>query len=190
MSIHSAAIEEVLHKTFGFSEFLPGQQAVVSDILSGKSVVTVRPTGAGKSLCYQLPALLMPGMTIVVCPLIALMNEQVDYLNSIGVSAAYLNSSQSAKTRRDVEHAIAQRQIKILYVAPERFGSSRFRRLIEQQEISLLAIDEAHCISEWGHDFRPDYRQLRFVKNALTLGRWSHVQQRQPPQLLMTLPHR
>ena len=167
MTDRSSAIHKALKQSFGFSDFLSGQQKVIEDVLAGKSVIAIRPTGAGKSLCYQLPAVLMPGMTLVVCPLIALMNEQVAYLNSVGIAAAYLNSSQSNATKQTIERQISAGRIKILYVAPERFGSAKFRRLMEQQKVSLLAIDEAHCISEWGHDFRPDYRQLRFVKNVL-----------------------
>lgn len=163
----SCPISETLESHFGFRAFLPGQKAIIEDIVSKKSVIIVRPTGAGKSLCFQLPSLLMPGLSLVVSPLIALMNEQVEALCELGISAAFLNSGQSRSRQREVEAKINDDDLQILYVAPERFASQRFRTLIKAKTISILAIDEAHCISEWGHDFRPEYRQLKAAIDTL-----------------------
>ncbi|MEM6910555.1 MAG: ATP-dependent DNA helicase RecQ [Verrucomicrobiota bacterium] len=153
-----------LQEHFGFSAFREGQQEVVSLLLEGHSVLAILPTGGGKSLCYQLPALLLPGLTVVVSPLLALMKDQVDGLQARGIPAARLDSSLSPEEVMAVWQALEEGGLRLLYVAPERLGNASFRERLAGKHVSLLAIDEAHCVSEWGHNFRPDY---------LKLGRWA-----------------
>lgn len=159
---------EVLRKTFGFSGFRDGQQPVVDKLLAGRSVVAVFPTGAGKSLCYQLPALVLPGLTLVVSPLIALMKDQIDFLTKRGIAAARYDSSLTLEESRAVTRQLRDRTLRLLYVSPERLADERFRAMLAAQKIVLLAIDEAHCISEWGHNFRPEY--LKLAQAARELG--------------------
>ena len=154
----------VLRTRFGFDAFRPLQAEAVDNVLSGNDGLVLMPTGGGKSICYQLPALLFEGITLVVSPLIALMKDQVDALNANGIPAAFINSSQSAVETRDVQTQARRGQIKLLYVAPERLALSQFRNFLHGVNLSLIAIDEAHCISEWGHEFRPDYRNLRQLR--------------------------
>jgi len=165
------AVTATLERHFGFKDFRPGQREVVDAILGGRPVVAVMPTGAGKSLCYQLPALLLDGVTIVVSPLIALMKDQVDSLRERGVAAAFVNSSLDAAEQRRVLDDAAHGRIKLLYVAPERFRFQGAWAAIQRLPISLFAIDEAHCISHWGHDFRPDYQTLGRVAKDLGVPR-------------------
>lgn len=158
---------QALQQHFGFDAFQPGQQAVVEHLLEGRSAAAVFPTGGGKSLCYQLPALLLPGVTLVVSPLIALMKDQIDALARRGIRAQRLDSSLDAEAYRDTMAALRSGELRLLYVAPERFNNERFRAAIAGLRIVLFAVDEAHCISEWGHNFRPDYLKLAGIAERL-----------------------
>jgi ATP-dependent DNA helicase RecQ len=162
-----AVAEDVLHKTFGFSAFRPGQAEIVEAVLGGRDVLAVMPTGSGKSLCYQLPALARGGLTIVVSPLIALMRNQVAQLRGYGVAAAALNSANDAFENRTVRDALERGELRLLYVAPERLLKAETLDLLKRVQVTMLAVDEAHCISQWGHDFRPEYAALRTVQEAL-----------------------
>ena len=163
--------QRLLLDTFGFPQFRPGQGRVIATLLEGRSALAVFPTGAGKSLCYQLPALLLDGLTIVVSPLIALMKDQVDALVKRGVPAARLDSSLSPAEARNVFTNLRAGRLKLLYVAPERLVGGRLVNTLSNLTIALLAIDEAHCISEWGHNFRPEYLKLADLAQRLRAGR-------------------
>ena len=162
-----AEVQDVLRAVFGFEELRPGQDAIVGAIMSGQDSLAIMPTGGGKSLCYQLPALCREGLTVVVSPLIALMKDQVDALQARGVPAAAVNSSLGADEYRQVMGALRSGELRIIYVAPERFGQEGFMNLLRSLQVGLLAIDEAHCLSQWGHDFRPDYLRLGRVRQEL-----------------------
>ncbi len=162
---------EVLKETFQYPAFRNGQLEVIEHLLNGRSAAAVFPTGGGKSICYQLPALMLDGLTLVVSPLIALMKDQIDALTARGVNAQRLDSSLTAEEYRQVMEDIRSGSLKILYVAPERFNNERFRASLANIRISLFAIDEAHCISEWGHNFRPDYLKLANYARSLKAER-------------------
>jgi len=155
---------EQLKAYFGFDRFLPLQEEIITKVLAKRDTLVLMPTGGGKSLCYQLPALRLKGLTLVVSPLIALMKDQVDGLGANGVPAGLLNSTLAAQEANQVQDQARQGKIKILYVAPERLALPGFQRFLQSLDVSLIAIDEAHCISEWGHDFRPDYRNLKSLR--------------------------
>ncbi|MBD3182577.1 DNA helicase RecQ [Candidatus Poribacteria bacterium] len=157
---------EILKKYWGYDNFLPLQKEAIECVLNNRDSVVVLPTGGGKSLCFQSPAMCMEGMAVVVSPLISLMKDQVDTLNNCGVPAAFINSSLSVEEKRVVANAVFQGRIKLLYVAPERLILDSFMTFLKQVQISFFAIDEAHCISMWGHDFRPEYRKLSILKSA------------------------
>jgi ATP-dependent DNA helicase RecQ len=161
---------ELLRRVFGYPGFRGEQAAVVDHVVAGNDCLVLMPTGAGKSLCYQVPALLRPGTGIIVSPLIALMQDQVEALEQLGVRAAFLNSSLSSEAASAVEQRLLAGELDMLYVAPERLLTDRFLRLLERSQIALFAIDEAHCVSQWGHDFRPEYRELNLLHE-----RWPQV---------------
>ena len=159
--------EEALKKYFGYDSFREGQELLVDSVLQGRDVLGVMPTGAGKSICYQIPALLMPGITLVVSPLISLMKDQVSSLNQAGIHAAFLNSSLTAGQYRTALKYTLEGRYKIIYVAPERLLTEEFLVISRQLNISMLSVDEAHCISQWGQDFRPSYLKILDFVNQL-----------------------
>ena len=163
----SANASALLHSVFGFSEFRPGQGEIVSAVLAGENVLAVMPTGSGKSLCYQLPAIARPGVTLVVSPLIALMRDQVRALTAVGVAAGSLNSSNEWAENTRVMGLLRRGELRLLYVAPERLARPDTIEMLAESNVSMMAIDEAHCVSQWGHDFRPDYLNLGNVARQI-----------------------
>ncbi|UUC40392.1 DNA helicase RecQ [Clostridioides difficile] len=157
---------EILSKYYGYTSFRKGQESIINSILNEKDVLAIMPTGGGKSICYQIPALILDGMTIVISPLISLMKDQVDALKAMGISAAFINSSLSSKEFNEILNNIRKNNYKILYIAPERLDAQEFLELINNNNVSQVAIDEAHCVSQWGHDFRLSYRRISdFIKS-------------------------
>ena len=166
----SDAAAEVLHRVYGYDSFRGQQQEIIEHVCAGGNAVALMPTGSGKSLCYQIPALVREGTGVVISPLIALMQDQVDALNMLGVKAGFLNSTQDPDSRRGVEYAFMDGKLDLLYLAPERLRTDSTLRLLDRGAISLFAIDEAHCVAQWGHDFRPDYLGLSVLHE-----RWPQV---------------
>src|SRR5437588_141153 len=195
------AIERALKEQFGHDTFRPGQRHIIEHILVGRDAFVLMPTGGGKSLTYQLPAILLPGLTIVISPLIALLHDQVDRLRANGIAATFINSSLSPTERMEREQAALNGRVQLLYVAPERLVTGNFLAMLDEVEqrvgLSLVAVDEAHCVSEWGHDFRPEYRQLGVVRTrypqvpmmALTATATERVRGDILTQLRLSDPH-
>ncbi len=159
---------ETLKTYFGYDQFRPLQEEIIDSVMKKQDTVVLMPTGGGKSLCYQLPALLLPGITVVISPLIALMKDQVDGLVANGIAAGFLNSTLTLEASNTILQKVRHGEIKILYVSPERLAQTGFRQFLTQIQIDLFAVDEAHCISDWGHDFRPEYRNLRVLRQQFS----------------------
>ncbi|MGD0559202.1 MAG: RecQ family ATP-dependent DNA helicase, partial [Streptosporangiaceae bacterium] len=162
--------QRILHKVFGYESFRGQQEDIIRHVCDGGDALVLMPTGGGKSLCYQIPALVREGTGVVISPLIALMQDQVDALRQLGVNAGYLNSTQDLEQRREVERSFVMGELDLLYLAPERLRTDSTARLLDRGKISVFAIDEAHCVSQWGHDFRPDYLELSVLHE-----RWPDV---------------
>ncbi|MGR3364131.1 MAG: RecQ family ATP-dependent DNA helicase, partial [Maritimibacter harenae] len=158
---------DLLKSVFGFDAFRPGQEEIVNAVTAGEDTLAIMPTGGGKSLCFQLPALLRDGVTVVISPLIALMRDQVRALRAVGVEAGALTSGNTEAETDAVFEAIAEGRLKLLYMAPERLASGGTVNLLRRAGVTLIAVDEAHCVSQWGHDFRPDYLRIGELKAAL-----------------------
>src|ERR1700732_4756001 len=171
MNSQNTLIRSTLKNTFGFDTFREGQETIIEKILEGKSALAVFPTGGGKSLCYQLSALLLDGVTLVISPLIALMKDQIDFLHDRDIPAARLDSTLESDEVRRIDADLQADRLKLLYVAPERLSNERFIQKLRRLRIALLVIDEAHCISEWGHNFRPDYLKLSRLARSLRIQR-------------------
>ncbi|MFP4019176.1 MAG: RecQ family ATP-dependent DNA helicase, partial [Bacteroidales bacterium] len=164
--VSSGILESTLQRYFGYNSFRPLQKEIIQNVLKGKDSVVLMPTGGGKSICYQLPAIVSEGLTLVISPLIALMKDQVESLQSNGISAAYLNSSLTPEETAVIKNKLRDQSLNLLYVAPERLFSGNFIEYLKTLNLNLIAIDEAHCVSSWGHHFRPEYKKLSILKNV------------------------
>ena len=167
---------DLLPSIFGFDAFRPGQEEIVDAVVAGRDVLAIMPTGGGKSLCFQLPALVRDGLTVVISPLIALMRDQVRALQEAGVNAGALTSGNTEEETETVWQAIEDGSLKLLYIAPERLASGGTERMLKRANCTLIAVDEAHCVSQWGHDFRPDYLRIGALRQTLDVP-----PSRQPP---------
>src|SRR5262245_1676380 len=167
MPLAASELELLLQRTFGYGTFRPLQREICEASLAGRDVFALLPTGGGKSLCFQLPALARVGLTVVVSPLIALMKDQVDQLQALGVAATFLNSTLDEDEARSRLRGLHREEYRLLYAAPERLLLEGWGENLKKWNVSCLAIDEAHCVSEWGHDFRPEYRQLARIRDTL-----------------------
>jgi ATP-dependent DNA helicase RecQ len=157
-------MKSYLKQYFGYDTFRPQQEEIIANVLSKQDTFVLMPTGGGKSLCFQLPALMLPGITLVISPLIALMKDQVDALKENGITAECIHSNIEAHEIFDIQQRAIAGTLKLLYIAPERLAQQNFQSFLQRLDLSLIAIDEAHCISAWGHDFRPDYRNLHLFR--------------------------
>ena len=160
---------DILTKYYGYTSFRRGQEDIINSIINRNDVLAIMPTGGGKSICYQVPALLLDGITLVISPLISLMKDQVDALKTMGINATYINSSLSSKDFNEVLENIRNDEYKIIYVAPERLDSYEFTNLVKDKNVSQIAVDEAHCVSQWGHDFRVSYTKIySFIESLIS----------------------
>lgn len=183
------AARAILRKYWGYNEFRPLQERAIASIASGRDTLVVLPTGGGKSICFQVPALLSNGLAVVVSPLISLMKDQVDALHEMNIGAVCLHSGLDQDQYRDAMAALNSPETRLLYVAPERLALDGFQDFLERLPLSFIAVDEAHCISMWGHDFRPEYRQLAILRNAFPASR-SMASPPRPPQMCATISRR
>ena len=180
---------DVLQKYWGYSEFRTLQEEAMSCVFDARDSVVVLPTGGGKSLCYQAPAMCREGVAVVVSPLISLMKDQVDSLKTCGISAAFINSTQSVAEKRQVADDFRNGTLRLLYIAPERLVQPQTIEFLQQQTISFIAVDEAHCISEWGHDFRPEFRELARLRDSFPDISIHASPRRRPNRYGRTLPN-
>ena len=169
MNYHTQNIHDALYHYFGFQSFLDNQEDIIREILAGQDICVIMPTGAGKSLCYQLPILMRQGYGIIVSPLISLMKDQVDALRARNIPAGYINSSIPVGEQQRIIADTAEGRLKLLYVAPERFQMDSFRHLLQHLPPHTMVIDEAHCISQWGHDFRPSYLRIGGIASEFAI---------------------
>ncbi|MEO6298083.1 MAG: RecQ family ATP-dependent DNA helicase, partial [Paracoccaceae bacterium] len=164
-----ADTRDLLHSVFGFPDFRPGQEEIVDAVMAGQNTLAIMPTGGGKSLCFQLPALCRNGVTVVISPLIALMRDQVRALKAVGVESGALTSANTDEETEEVFKALDDNRLKLLYIAPERLAAAATLPLLRRINVTMIAVDEAHCVSQWGHDFRPDYLRIGALRQTLNV---------------------